>query len=45
MENSKEILRLAVNGAWYCLKVGMDGEVLPSDTLAYVLREVLGFTS
>lgn len=44
MSNSMEVLRLTVNGVLHCLKTGINGDVLPSDTLAYVLREVLGLT-
>ena len=35
-------IRIRVNGAWYEFEVGYD--IQPSDTLAYVLREKLGFT-
>ena len=37
-------LRLTVNGVSRILTVGEEGEVRPWDTLAFVLREVLGLT-
>lgn len=44
MAKKISILHLTVNGVLYCLKVGTKEEVLPSDTLAQVLRDVLGLT-
>lgn len=41
---SQNTLCITVNGVEYCLTKGAGGAVAPSDTLAYVLREVLGLT-
>jgi carbon-monoxide dehydrogenase small subunit len=42
VEDSPREVRARVNGVWYEFEVGRD--VLPSDTLAHLLREKLGLT-
>jgi aerobic-type carbon monoxide dehydrogenase small subunit (CoxS/CutS family) len=42
VEDSPREVRVRVNGVWYEFEVGRD--VLPSDTLAHLLREKLGLT-
>lgn len=44
MEDKPEMLHLTVNGVLYSMKTGKGGEVAHSDTLAYVLRDILGLT-
>lgn len=44
MAKKLETLHMTVNGTACCLSVGEKGEVAPSDTLAYVLRDVLHLT-
>jgi carbon-monoxide dehydrogenase small subunit len=39
---SASVVRIKVNGTWHGFHVG--GDILPSDTLAHVLRERLGLT-
>lgn len=42
---NKDYINLTINGQPYKLKVGVEaGEVSPSDTLSFTLRETIGFT-